>query len=78
VLADLLLDPGLQAVKADPRVLGLQSVLATGRLPAAERRRFAGTERSPYLLRDLGAPVGELPVERVAPIEARWKREVLR
>ncbi|MBA3408642.1 MAG: ABC transporter substrate-binding protein [Solirubrobacterales bacterium] len=47
VLADLLLEPRLQAVKAAPRVLGLPSVLATDRLPAAERRRFAGTERSP-------------------------------
>ena len=78
VLADLLLEPRLQAVKADPSVLGLATVLATDRLPAAERRRFAGTERSPYLLRDFGTPVQELPVQRVAPIEARWKREVLR
>ncbi len=35
VLADLLLEPRLQAVKAAPRVLGLPSVLATDRLPAA-------------------------------------------
>jgi len=78
VLANLLLDPRLQAVKADPDVLGIPSVLALDRLRPAQRRGFAAAEDSPYLLADLGRPLQELPADRVAPIEARWKREILR
>ena len=78
VLANLLLEPRLQAIKADPAVLGIPTVLARDRLPAAARQPFTGVQRSPYLLRDLGTPVQELPVQRIAPLEARWKREVLR
>ena len=78
VVADLLLDPRLQAVKADPDVLGIPTVLDLDRLAPAQRRRFAAAEDSPYLLNDLGTPLQELPADRVAPIEARWKREILR
>jgi ABC-type uncharacterized transport system YnjBCD substrate-binding protein len=66
VVANLLLDPVLQARKADPAVLGHPSVLDVGR-----------PHDSPYLLRDLGAPVQELPADRVDALERRWKRDVL-
>jgi len=78
VLADLLLDPRLQTIKADPDVLGIPSVLDVDRLAPAQRRRLTGAEDSLYLLDDLGAPLQELPADRVAPLEARWKREILR
>ncbi len=72
VVANLLLDPQLQAQKADPDVLGAPSVLPAGALPAATTRASA------YLLRDFGSPVAELPASRVTGLERRWKREVLR
>ncbi len=78
VLANVLLSPPLQAVKADPAVLGIPTVLDRARLPAAQRRRFEQAGSSPYLLRDLGRPVQELPAGRVGSIEARWRRAVLR
>lgn len=78
VLANLLLDPRLQALKADPDVLGIPTVLDLDWLAPAQRRRFAAVEGSPYLLDDFGTPLQELPADRVAPIEARWKREILR
>lgn len=78
VVANLLLDPRLQAIKAEPEVLGNPTVLDRDRLPAKARRRFAAIGRSPHLLRDLGASVQELAAGKVAPLEARWKREVLR
>jgi len=71
VIANLLLDPSLQAQKADPNVLGAPSVLPAGALRATSERS------SPYLLRDLGTPVAELPADRVGALERRWKREVL-
>ena len=78
VLADVLLSPRLQAVKADPGRPRLPTVLDRDRLSAADRRRFDQAGTSQYLLRDLGSSVQELPAGRVGPIEARWRREVLR
>ena len=78
VVADLLLSPELQAVKADPEGLGIPSVLDMDRLPADMRRRFSELSSSPYRLDDLGRSLPELPADRIAPLEARWKREVLR
>jgi putative spermidine/putrescine transport system substrate-binding protein len=81
VVADLLLSPRLQAVKADPDVLGSPSVLDASRLRPADRRALttAGGD-SPYLLgpEELGTPLAELPAADVPRLEARWKREVLR
>jgi putative spermidine/putrescine transport system substrate-binding protein len=77
VIADLLLDPGLQAIKADPAVLGLPTVLEVGALPARLRERFTGARDSAYLLDDLGRPREELPADRVPELERRWKRDVL-
>ncbi len=78
VVADLLLDPRLQAVKADPDVLGQPTVLDLSRLSPEQRRRFNTPASSPHLLRGFGQPVQELPAERVGAIEERWRREVLR
>ncbi len=75
VLANLLLDPALQAAKADPAVLGIPSVLGADRLDAAGS---ATAPASPYLLRDLGSPLEELPASEVPRLDERWKREVLR
>ena len=77
VLADLLLSPALQAAKADPDVLGIPTVLDTAKLPPADRARFGAPADGPYVLSDLGKPLSEVAADDVAPLEARWKREVL-
>lgn len=77
-VANLLLDPELQAIKADPGVLGLPTVLAMDRLPGRDQRRFRNTGTNPYVLDDLGRPLAELPAERVPELEDRWEQEVLR
>jgi putative spermidine/putrescine transport system substrate-binding protein len=78
VLANLLLDPELQARKADPEVLGNPTVLDLDRLGERRSAFEAATEGNPYVLTDFGTPVEEFAAEKVAPIEQRWKREVLR
>jgi putative spermidine/putrescine transport system substrate-binding protein len=77
VVADVLLDPVLQAEKAKPTVLGNPSVLDPAKLghQAALFRRAAS---SPYVLRDYGTPVTEIAAAKVAPLEQRWMREILR
>lgn len=78
VVANLLLDPGLQATKAAPDVLGVPTVLDLDRLTPADRDRFTDGADSPYLVADPGRLVPELPVDRVEALERRWRREVLR
>jgi putative spermidine/putrescine transport system substrate-binding protein len=77
VVADVLLDPELQARKADPDILGAPTVLDPDRLAVADRRRLERRSDSPYLLSDLGRLVDELPVDRVESLEQRWHAEVL-
>ena len=77
VAANVLLDPRLQARKADPAVLGNPTVLDPARL-GSSLRLFARSQASPYVLRDLGTPVTEFAASDVAPLEQRWAREVLR
>ena len=77
VVADLLLDPELQARKADPDILGVPTVLDPDRLAAADRRRLERLSDSPYLLSDVGRLVDELAVDRVESLEQRWHAEVL-
>jgi putative spermidine/putrescine transport system substrate-binding protein len=78
VLANLLLSPELQARKADPEVLGNPTVLDLDKL-GDERSKFeSALEDNPYVLSDFGTPVEEFAAAKVAPIEQRWKREVLR
>jgi putative spermidine/putrescine transport system substrate-binding protein len=77
VVANLLLDPELQARKADPAILGHPTVLDLERVQAPDRQAFHAARDSPYLLRDLGEPLEEVPAARVGELEERWKREVL-
>jgi putative spermidine/putrescine transport system substrate-binding protein len=77
VVANLLLDPELQARKADPDILGVPTVLDPGRLAADDRRRLQRRSDGLYLLSDVGRLVDELPVERVESLEQRWREEVL-
>ncbi len=78
VLANLLLSPELQAAKADPDALGNPTVLDLDRLDEDERGLFSAVADSPYVLADLGRAVPEIAAAKVAPIEQRWTREVLR
>ena len=78
VVANLLLDPRLQAIKADPDVVGVPTVLDPDRLPQAARGLVATATDSPYLLSGFGRPLPELPADQVAPIEQQWLREILR
>lgn len=77
VVADLLLDPELQATKADPNVWGMPTVLELDGVPR-EARASLETAPGPHILSGLGRPVPELPVDDVADIDRRWKSEVLR
>jgi putative spermidine/putrescine transport system substrate-binding protein len=78
VVANLVLDPRLQAIKADPTVVGVPTVLDPRRLPRAARGLLATATDSPYLLASFGRPLPELPAGQVAPIEQQWLREILR
>ena len=78
VLADVLLDPGLQAIKADPDVLGLPTVLDLDLLDQDQRVPFSSATASEYLLDDFGELLPELSAADVGPIEKEWITEVLR
>jgi ABC-type uncharacterized transport system YnjBCD substrate-binding protein len=77
VVANLLLDPTLQAIKADPDVLGVPTVLDLDRLEDDARAAFTDAVDSPHLLTDFGPLLDELAVDRVEALEQRWQREVL-
>lgn len=77
VLADVLLEPALQAEKLKPSVLGNPTVLALAKL-GAQKSLFVDEGSSDYVLTDYGTPVTEVEADRVAPLEKRWMREVLR
>ena len=78
VLADVLLDPELQAIKADPDVLGLPTVLDLDRLDEEQRGSFASASASEHLLEGFGELLPELAAADVGPIEKEWIAEVLR
>ncbi|MCA1690353.1 MAG: ABC transporter substrate-binding protein, partial [Actinobacteria bacterium] len=78
VLANLLLDPRIQAIKADPRVLGSPTVLDPAKLGARKAEFDLAAPGNPYVLSAFGAPVTEFSADRVGPLDARWMREVLR
>ena len=78
VVANVLLDPQLQAIKADPRGLGIPTVLDLSRLNDRLRHLFIAAHRNPYLLASFGKQLPELPAGEVGPIEQLWQREVLR
>ena len=77
VIANLLLDPALQAVKADPAVLGVPTVLDLARLEGSARALFDQLASSPLLLVSLRPALAELPVDRVEALERRWRDEIL-
>lgn len=79
VVADLLLEPRLQALKADPEILGMPTVLDLDLVSPEDRTLFDEASRvSPHILADLGPVIPELAPERVSDLEERWQREVLR
>jgi len=78
VLANVLLDPGLQALKADPKVLGNPTVLDRSKLGSRASEYDRATGSNPYLLKDFGVPVTEFSADRVELLEKRWTRDILR
>jgi putative spermidine/putrescine transport system substrate-binding protein len=80
VVANLLLSPELQTLKADPDVLGTPTVLDPRRLSPADRAALTPDDAGPYLLGPgaLGEPLAELAAAEVTRIEERWRREVPR
>ena len=77
VVADLLLEPELQALLEDPAIWGMPSVLDADQLTAEEQELFEVREGE-HILADLGERLAELPAERVDALDQRWRREVLR
>jgi putative spermidine/putrescine transport system substrate-binding protein len=78
VVADVMLDPALQASLADPSKLGYPTVLDLRRLGARRslfERRAANRE---YVLPGYGETVSEFAAARVGLLEKRWASEVLR
>ena len=76
VLANLLLDPNLQAIKADPEVLGVPTALDLDRLDEEQRALFGTVTEAQYLLADYGQLVDELDADQVEVIEQRWIDEL--
>ncbi|MBK8295412.1 MAG: ABC transporter substrate-binding protein [Solirubrobacterales bacterium] len=77
VVANLLLDPSIQARMQDPKIVGMLSVLDPDRLDEAQAAKLAPTE-SPFLLQSLGTPLNELPVAEVSKIDDAWIQQVQR
>lgn len=77
VVADLLLSPRLQAVMGDPSVWGMPTVLDPDRLDEPQRGALTAAT-GPHIPADLDPPIAELGVDRVEPINQRWRREVAR
>jgi len=77
-LADVLLDPALQAAKADPAKLGNPTVLDVARLGDKVSLFARRAADNPYVLQDYGETVPEFAAARVGALEKRWAREVLR
>lgn len=78
VVADLLLDPALQAAMGDPEVWGMPTVLDPARLDPAQREALEEARGGPHVLDGLGARLTELPADRVEALDRRWREEVLR
>jgi len=75
VVANLLLDPAIQAKMQDPETLGMLSVLDPGRLTEAEAAELKPAS-SPYMLNSLGEPLNELPASEVTEIDDAWMKQV--
>lgn len=74
VIANLLLDPAIQARAQDPKVLGFQTVLNMAALPAEDRARFDALDLGVATLApaDLGAALLEPHASWMAKIAADW------
>jgi len=77
VVANLLLDPAVQAKMQDPETLGMLSVLDPRRLTEAEAAELKPA-RSPFMLNSLGEPLNELPANEVTEIDDAWTKQVQR
>ncbi len=77
VVANLLIDPKIQAIMQDPETLGMLSVLDPARLDADQRAELKPA-RSQYLLDSLGKPLNELPADDVSKIDETWMQQVQR
>ncbi|MCW3473091.1 ABC transporter substrate-binding protein [Limobrevibacterium gyesilva] len=78
LVADFLLSPEAQAHGMDPRILGSPTVLALGRLSAAERKLFDDLPRPVATLSDaeLGRPLPEPHPSWMTAIAAEWEKRV--
>lgn len=76
VIANFLLSPEAQARKQDPAIWGDFTVLATNKLPAADRARFDAIDLGPATLSpaELGAPIPEPHPSWMERIEREWLR----
>jgi len=74
VIANLLLDPALQASAQDPDILGFQTVLNLAALPAEDRARFAALKLGPATLApaDLGPALLEPHASWMGAIGEDW------
>ena len=76
VLADFLISPEAQARKQDPKVWGDPTVLAIGKLPAADKARFDALDLGIATLRpdELGPALDEPHPSWMERLETEWKR----
>jgi putative thiamine transport system substrate-binding protein len=76
VLADFLLSPEAQAHKQDPKVWGDPTVLAMGKLPAADKARFDALDLGIATLKpdELGPALDEPHPSWMERLETEWKR----
>ena len=76
VLADFLISPEAQARKQDPKVWGDPTVLAIGKLPAADKARFAALDLGIATLKpdELGPALDEPHPSWMERLETEWKR----
>ena len=76
VLADFLISPEAQAHKQDPKVWGDPTVLAIGKLPAADKARFDALDLGIATLKpdELGPALDEPHPSWMERLETEWKR----
>ena len=76
VLADFLISPEAQARKQDPKVWGDPTVLAFGKLPAADKARFDALDLGIATLKpdELGPALDEPHPSWMERLETEWKR----
>ncbi|HEY8382409.1 MAG TPA: ABC transporter substrate-binding protein [Microvirga sp.] len=80
VVANFLLEPEAQARAQDPEVIGLLSVLDTGKLDTAAKRLFETPTRNPAMPapEELGQPLPEPHPTWMTRITAEWQKRTAR